>query len=414
MKLLKQAMVASLSVSAVVLAACGGGGSSTTSDNLTLASATLELGQADFTGGNPNQGTTVSEKALNNPQGNVATNGTLFYVVDTNNSRVLGYNAVPTVNNTGANFALGQPDLTSGSPNNNGGTANLSKVMAFPSSVAISGTKLVVTDTDNNRVLIWNTLPTGNVAPDVVVGQAGLNGSASGTTSSTLSSPQAAMIANGKLVVADTGNNRVLIWNTVPTTNGVAADVVLGQADFVSNVSVLTPTQASLRNPQGVWTDGFNLLVADSGTNRVLYWKQIPTTNNANALYVMGQPSFIASAGSSGSALMKGPTGVFYDGTRIFVADTLNNRVLVFNGFPLASGTVASAVLGQEDFSHSQFNDDNGAAVDPQDGVNEVKPTQRTLFQPTGVMSTGTNVYVSDTRNNRIMVYAPPYNAPGS
>jgi hypothetical protein len=32
--------------------------------------------------------------------------------------------------------------------------------------------------------------------------------------------------------VADLGNNRVLIWNSIPTTNQKAADVVVGQKDM--------------------------------------------------------------------------------------------------------------------------------------------------------------------------------------
>src|SRR5205085_1924058 len=95
-----------------------------------------------------------------------------------------------------------------------------------------TGTKLVVADSANNRVLIWNTLPTSNVAPDVVVGQTSLTTSNAGLSQSGLTRPIHAAIANNKLFVVDADNNRVLIWNTVPTTNNTPADVVLGQPDF--------------------------------------------------------------------------------------------------------------------------------------------------------------------------------------
>ena len=36
------------------------------------------------------------------------------------------------------------------------------------------------------------------------------------------------------MYVADLGQSRVLIFNTIPTTNGASADVVVGQPDFVS------------------------------------------------------------------------------------------------------------------------------------------------------------------------------------
>ena len=57
------------------------------------------------------------------------------------------------------------------------------------------------------------------------------------------------------LVVADTNHNRVLIWNRIPTTNNGPADVVVGQPDFVSSglPSGDTPTAKSMRGPQGVW-----------------------------------------------------------------------------------------------------------------------------------------------------------------
>ena len=50
-----------------------------------------------------------------------------------------------------------------------------------------------------------------------------------GTVSADLSSD------GSKLLVCDKDNNRVLIWNTVPTTNGQPADVVVGQTDFTSS-----------------------------------------------------------------------------------------------------------------------------------------------------------------------------------
>ena len=43
------------------------------------------------------------------------------------------------------------------------------------------------------------------------------------------------LITNSMIAVADTDNNRVLIWSTIPTSNGVPADVVVGQPDFTHN-----------------------------------------------------------------------------------------------------------------------------------------------------------------------------------
>ena len=61
-----------------------------------------------------------------------------------------------------------------------------------------------------------------------------------------------------------------MIWNSVPTANGEAADVVIGQADFTSTGAGASATQ--LRNPDGVnfSPDGNKLIVADAGNNRIL------------------------------------------------------------------------------------------------------------------------------------------------
>lgn len=88
---------------------------------------------------------------------------------------------------------------------------------------------------------------------------------------STLLGPSSVAIANGKLFVADTGNSRVLIWNSIPTTNFQPADVVLGQADFVSddqNRGAFSPNANTLDNPRGIYSDGVRLVVAYSSINR--------------------------------------------------------------------------------------------------------------------------------------------------
>ncbi|MEZ5355095.1 MAG: hypothetical protein R2762_20865 [Bryobacteraceae bacterium] len=55
-------------------------------------------------------------------------------------------------------------------------------------------------------------------------------------------------------MVTDLGNNRVLIWNSVPTQNQAPPDLVLGQPDYqrpVNNVQALC-------EPNGQDADGNN------------------------------------------------------------------------------------------------------------------------------------------------------------
>ena len=96
------------------------------------------------------------------------------------------------------------------------------------------------------------------------------------------------------LAVADTDNNRVLIWLSLPHSNDQPADVVIGQASFTTNATAVPPTQTSLRGPEGVWINQGRLFIADTQDNRVLIYNKIPTSNNAPADVVVGQSSFTA------------------------------------------------------------------------------------------------------------------------
>ena len=70
-------------------------------------------------------------------------------------------------------MVLGQPDMTSGSANN-GGFPSATTIYC-PSGVSVTGTKLYVADYGNNRVLIWTSLPTPTQqAADIVLGQANI------------------------------------------------------------------------------------------------------------------------------------------------------------------------------------------------------------------------------------------------
>jgi hypothetical protein len=112
--------------------------------------------------------------------------------------------------------------------------------------------KLFVSDALDNRVLIWNTLPVGNVPAGVVVGQANFTTGTSGTSRTQMNQPIGIAVAGGRLILSDAVNNRVLIWNTIPTVNSAPAEVVLGQSTFTTNVTATLPT--GLSAPVGVWS----------------------------------------------------------------------------------------------------------------------------------------------------------------
>src|SRR3989344_6290528 len=104
--------------------------------------------------------------------------------------------------------------------NNTGG----SLLFNHPGNVASDGTHLLLADRNNNRVLVWNALPTGNTPPDLVLGQENFFTNNPGIGTDGMNWPVSVTAAGGKVVVADTSNDRLLVWNSFPVRNGQPAD----------------------------------------------------------------------------------------------------------------------------------------------------------------------------------------------
>ena len=209
-----------------------------------------------------------------------------------------------------------------------------------------------------------------------------------------LNSPTAVFLLPNMLLVADTGNHRVLIYTSVPTSSYPTPSVVLGQSDgYVCQHR--TAAANSLYNPQDVWTDGTVLAVADTGNNRVMLWNTFPTVSNQSADAVLGQASLAASTAPSppGSNTLNQPAGLVSDGTTLFVADTGNNRVL---GFPLSgvtSSRVATFLLGQSSINSGSTNAGMG------------NPSSQSLSAPYGLAFVQTSLAVADAGNNRVVLF---------
>ncbi|MDB5988518.1 MAG: hypothetical protein JWR16_3571 [Nevskia sp.] len=423
----------------VGLVACGG----SKNDCHYMSLANGLIGQTTYAGNAVNQGLAPSAATLAAPLGGLVTNAsaTVGYVVDTGNNRILGYTLPQPVGTAAASFVLGQADFT-GVSAGTGAHSGSPFGLASPSKVSVSDDgKLVVTDTGNNRVLIWNIAPTsqaGNVAPDVIIGQPNINSTqpnqgATKPTASTLSNPTGAMLANSRLVVVDQNNNRVLIWDTTNAhfATGSAANVELGQVSDGSssiNSGIYPPTDpgfttsingngffnsttgtVAFTGPADLWTEGRTLVVSDTGNNRVLFWSQLPVASNVTATAVIGQTQFSTTNPGVSNVLLNHPVGVFSASGGLFVADTSNNRVLNFGTNYLANnkGATAIAVYGQQDFTHSSYNDDdqNGQPGNQENNQSNTNATQNTLQGASSVFVSGGNIYVGDRGNNRIVEF---------
>jgi len=146
------------------------------------------------------------------------------------------------------------------------------------SGIATDGVRLVLADTFNNRILIWNKLPSDNVPPDIVLGQTDFNTNNPGNSPSQMNWPISVSLASNKLVVTDTYNDRILIWNSFPTNNGQPADLIINNTGPKGQA-----TKRTVKWPWGIWTDGDKMAITNTGAGSALIWNSFPTSNNQPA-----------------------------------------------------------------------------------------------------------------------------------
>lgn len=251
--------------------------------------AELVLGAPDFATPASSQGPRDDEF---DSAGGMTSDQDRLWVVDLFNARALQFNSQPLVNQAAADLVIGQELFTDAVA----GPDQLHlTVPEFPlggarGDVSSGGGLLVVADGEANRVVIWSSLPESNgVEWDVVLGQTAPTGSAAGLGADRLSGPSGVWTDGEVIAVADSGNHRVLIWTSIPTDSGAPADLVLGQADFESAAAPDPPTASSMNTPVDVFFDGERLYVSDRENNRVMVWNGMPGEDNAPADYFVGQ-----------------------------------------------------------------------------------------------------------------------------
>ena len=142
-------------------------------------------------------------------------------------------------------------------------------------------------------------------------------------------------------------------------------------------------------------------MVVDFTNNRILGWNAFPTEDGQPADFVLGQADF--TTGTCGSVAQQdnvcGPYFVASNGNQLFVADSGDNRVLVWSSLPSASGALPDLVLGQGDFTHATVDDDD------QDGADDGAPTARTMGNPNGITVLDDALLVADDYNLRYLVF---------
>ena len=282
-----------------------------------------------------------------------------------------------------------------------------------PRGVWVVENRLIVADTGQNRVFIWNKIPhTEYARPDVVLGQMETNdtGRNSGNrlSAKTLQYPSGIWSDGKKLIVADAWNHRVLIWNTFPTQNGQAADVVLGQPDFEHNLPNVmgigtTPSAQSLNWCYGVFSDGEQLWICDTGNRRVLYFETIPTKSFQKADGVIGKSTFEERDYENHEPLWPYSMRVSASG-QMAITDTQYYRTLLWHDWKSAFLKEADVIIGQTDF---ESNGQNQFSLFPK--KNTLSWVYDSFFYKNGM-------FIADTGNSRLLWFEtiPKGNSPNA
>jgi hypothetical protein len=399
----KRKIVSSAAVAFLAMAFFVGGLVPANAALSTNASADVVIGQADMTSNSFNQGAgpfSATAQSFFYPRES-ATDGTKLIVADYFNNRVLIYNSTPTSNNAVANVVIGQQNMTSNSANQGGSVSDAT--LNNPSSVFYDGSKLFIVDSGNNRVLVYNSIPaSNNAAANVVIGQQNMTSNSVNqggpVAANTLSGPNGIFSSGGKLLISDFSSNRILIYNSIPTSNNAAADIVIGQPDMTSSsinqgASVGANTIAG---PSYIFSNGKKLFVADRDNNRVLIYNSIPTSNNVSADVVIGQQNMTSNSANQGGSVaantLDSPRILFPYGPKLLISDTDNNRVLVFNAIPTNNNASADVVIGQQNMTSNSVNQGGS-------------PSANTLDLQRGIFIKKGKLIISDYVNSRVLIY---------
>jgi uncharacterized protein (TIGR03437 family) len=383
---------------------------------------TRVIGQTSLqvTNQNPNL---VEGREFFNPVGialDRSTNPPGLYISDTGNNRVLGFrSAVAFSNGQKADLVLGQADLVTTNPQGPG-RARTSGLSSPTGVVADIAGNVYVVDSGNNRILRFPKpfAQTGDQIPDFVIGQqsfttSGANQGGISASTLALTGQNSVFVAyitfdpTGNLWIADTANNRVLRYNAaVLAPNappGPAADVVLGQQDFITSTipaGTTSTTLASILTPTGiVFDDAGRLFVSESAggqRTRILVWTP-PFRIGQFATRMIGVDTDTPAPPSVSDRQLNASTGdLFLVGNQVGIADSLNNRLLLYSPYDQWTSNNlnqnAVTVIGQNDFT-------SGAANQAQP-----VPGPATLSRVAAAAFSGTELYVVDTANQRVIV----------
>lgn len=273
----------------------------------------------------------------------LATNAHDFYIADTGHHRITGFSGGGIVTRT---FGSGLRGFSDGPAD----TAQFNN----PRGIALDGDNLYVADTGNHAIRRID-LSSGQVTTLAGNGKKGV-----------LASPwDIEKTGDDLFSIAMAGNHKIFTLNVV--TGELSPIAGSGHEDMKDGNSAA----ASLAQPSGLsWNDGILFFVdAESSALRMLH------DGNVKTLVGAGLFDFNFIDGPARQARLQHPQGIFAIRSSVYVADTYNNAIRLYNR--------------------------------DTDTVSTIKIPAGTLNEPGDVIAAGNFLYVADTNNHRIVVIDP-------
>lgn len=303
------------------------------------------------------------------PQG-ITTDGANLYVADSSNNTIR-----KIVISSGAVTTLAGSVGVAGSADGTGASARFS----WPRDLTTDGANLYVTDLGNNTIRKID-ISTGAVT--TLAGTAGATGATDGIGAAARFYDPIGITTDGtNLYVTELGNTiRKIAISTGAVTTLAGTAGVSGSADG-------TGAAATFFGPAGIATDGTNLYVTD-GWNRTI--RKIVISSGAVTTLAGTAGATGATDGIGAAARFYGPGGIATDGTNLFVTDYGNTiRKIVISTGVVTTLAGTATVRG--------WADGTGAEA---------------IFSgPRGIITDGTNLYVTEYDNNTIRKIVIPTGA---
>ena len=351
-----------------------------------------------------------------------------LFVMDGN--RVLAFDvseqSLDQVTGFEAFAVIGQDDFDSNEPNEDS-----RKISNGPISLDYEYDRLLVGSFTRNRVMMFDVSPAaleGASNPDAiaVLGQPDFEDTDPAITQDRLTMTRVTVDTDRQIAYVPDGypaGNRINIFDIHPERMSTTMTPLVdqlghinpeGEPDFLAR-------SANDRISPRFWTQGrdvsvdrvhHRLFMSDNYSHRVMIF-QLDRMNrllDRGARWVLGQqdPSTSVLLPGRDASTIKLPLAVEYDESheRVFVADTWNERVLVFDMTPgqVASGMAASYVLGQADFtSYEQATAADRLHFGSREGNGIGTSGGRTAELALDKVSQ--RLFVADGSNNRVLVF---------